>query len=294
MAVPHILAGSASGTTAQLDANFSYLSTRVDSITVIGSAMGIGTAAPVANLHVAASGGAASGSLSLCGTNGASGNASYILMGNSNGGGAAGPAMIVGANRELRFGVGTDYTDPSGGTFTASMTLTASGTMLIGKSSSSGGTAGAEIGSALGEVLLTRAGRPLWLNRLSSDGAIVDFTRDASGVGSISVTTTATAYNTSSDYRLKTNPQPLTGSGAFIDALQPKTWQWLADGTAGVGFLAHEVALVAPKSVTGAKDAIDSDGQPVYQAMEYGSAEFISNIIAELQSLRARVAALEA
>ena len=45
--------------------------------------------------------------------------------------------------------------------------------------------------------------------------------------------------------------------------------------------------------VVGEKDAVDADGKPVYQAMEYGSAEFIANIVAELQSLRARVAQLE-
>ena len=113
-------------------------------------------------------------------------------------------------------------------------------------------------------------------------------------VGNIQTNGSATSYNTSSDYRLKDNPQPLTGSGAFIDALKPKTWDWAADGTKGVGFIAHEVQEVSPSTVTGTKDAVDKEGKPIMQAMEYGSAEFIANIIAELQSLRARVAQLEA
>jgi hypothetical protein len=112
-------------------------------------------------------------------------------------------------------------------------------------------------------------------------------------VGTISTDGSSTAYNTSSDYRLKNNPQPLTGSGAFIDALQPKTWEWTADGSRGVGFIAHEVQAVSPKTVVGEKDAVDEDGNPVMQAMSYSSPEFIANIIAELQSLRARVAELE-
>jgi Chaperone of endosialidase len=103
-----------------------------------------------------------------------------------------------------------------------------------------------------------------------------------------------TTYSTSSDYRLKTNAQPLTGSGAFIDALQPKTWTWISSGTAGVGFIAHEAATVAPLSVSGQKDEVDADGNPKYQAIGYGSSEFIANIVAELKSLRARVATLEA
>ena len=75
---------------------------------------------------------------------------------------------------------------------------------------------------------------------------------------------------------------------AFIDALKPKTWAWKSDGSKGVGFIAHEVQEVSPSSVVGEKD-----GEKM-QVMEYGSAEFIANIIAELQSLRARVAQLEA
>ena len=123
----------------------------------------------------------------------------------------------------------------------------------------------------------------------------IRFSRNSLGntVGTISTTNSATAYNTSSDYRLKNNPQPLTGSGAFIDALQPKTWTWTVDGRRGVGFVAHEVQAVSPDTVHGDKDAVDLEGNPVMQSMEYGSAEFIANIIAELQSLRARVAQLE-
>ena len=123
--------------------------------------------------------------------------------------------------------------------------------------------------------------------------SVVSFFRSGTFTGNISNTNTATAYNTSSDYRLKDNPQPLTNSGVFIDALQPKTWAWKADGSRGVGFIAHEVQAVSPGSVVGEKDAVDADGKPIMQAMEYGSAEFIANIVAELQSLRARVAQLE-
>ena len=130
----------------------------------------------------------------------------------------------------------------------------------------------------------------------SSSYQAIRFSRNSLGniVGTITTTNAATAYNTSSDYRLKNNPQPLTGSGAFIDALQPKTWTWTVDGRRGVGFIAHEVQTVSPDTVHGAKDAVDNEGNPVMQSMEYGSAEFIANIVAELQSLRARVAQLEA
>jgi hypothetical protein len=130
--------------------------------------------------------------------------------------------------------------------------------------------------------------------RQNSDGSVFECWRGGSIVGEIQVSASGTTYGTISDYRLKNNRQPLTGSGAFIDALQPKTWTWAAGGATGVGFIAHEVAVVSPSSVSGEKDAVNADGTPKYQGMEYGSAEFIANIVAELQSLRARVAALEA
>ena len=129
-------------------------------------------------------------------------------------------------------------------------------------------------------------------------GQAIDFFANISGTavysGSVSLSGATTTYGSASDYRLKSNPQFLTGSGAFIDALQPRTWTWVSDGAAGVGFIAHEVAVVSPSSVVGEKDAVDENGNPKYQSMEYGSAEFIANIVSELQSLRTRVAALEA
>jgi hypothetical protein len=142
-------------------------------------------------------------------------------------------------------------------------------------------------------LAIARSGGSVFIaNRLTSDGDIVEFKRSGSGVGSISVTTTATAYNTSSDYRRKFNVQDLTGSGTFIDALKPRTFDW-DSGDKGVGFIAHEFAEVSPTSVHGEKDAVDADGKPIYQAMQASSAEVIANLVAELQSLRQRVAALE-
>jgi len=128
-------------------------------------------------------------------------------------------------------------------------------------------------------------------------GSAIEFYANVSGTvvysGAVSLNGNTAVLNSASDYRLKSNPQPLTGSGTFIDALQPKTWTWTGDGQRGVGFIAHEVASVSPTSVVGDKDAVDTNGNPKYQSLAYGSAEFIANIVAELQSLRARVAALE-
>lgn len=98
-----------------------------------------------------------------------------------------------------------------------------------------------------------------------------------------------------SDYRLKTIKGAVTKSGEFIDGLKPRFGSYIASPDKEEAFfVAHEVSEVSPTSVTGAKDAVDEDGNPIYQTVYYGGPEFIVNIIAELQSLRKRVAELEA
>lgn len=100
---------------------------------------------------------------------------------------------------------------------------------------------------------------------------------------------TSVSYNTSSDYRLKNITGPITTSGAYIDNLNPVEGTWKADGSTFVGLIAHEVQEVSRTQVaTGEKD-----GEQM-QAMDYSSSELIANMIAEVKSLRARVAALEA
>lgn len=116
----------------------------------------------------------------------------------------------------------------------------------------------------------------------------------AVAVGSISITASATTYNTSSDYRLKNEVVDLSGSGEFIDALRPRQWSWSIDGSKGAGFIAHELQAISPTSVTGEKDGLDDDGNPEYQSVGYGSAEIIANLVAEVKALRQRVASLEA
>ena len=176
--------------------------------------------------------------------------------------------------------------------FTQAMTLDSSSNLLVGKTSFDYSIRGFQA-SPVGDVGNTQPGACFFANRTTTTGDAFIWFYGGVKVGSVSVTGSATSYNTSSDYRLKDNQQPLTGSGKFIDSLQPKTWSWKADGSKGVGFIAHEVQEVSPQSVVGEKDAVDEEGNPIMQAMEYGSAEFIANIVAELQSLRKRVAALE-
>lgn len=168
----------------------------------------------------------------------------------------------------------------------------ASGNFLVSKSSAGLANQGCEL-SAAGIIYGTSSGaQALTLNRLGSTGTIAQFRQASVAVGSIDVTASNTSYNTSSDYRLwwKEGHTALTGSGDFIDALNPRYFPIVGHA----GFVAHEFQQVSPSSVSGEKDAVDENNEPIYQGMQASSSDVMAHIIAELQSLRRRVAALEA
>ena len=106
----------------------------------------------------------------------------------------------------------------------------------------------------------------------------------ASQVGTISVTSSSTAYNTSSDYRLKENIQPMQNALAVVQQLNPVTYTWKADGSDGQGFIAHELQAVVPDCVTGEKDAVDADGNPVYQGID--TSFLVATLVAAIQELK--------
>jgi len=119
------------------------------------------------------------------------------------------------------------------------------------------------------------------------------FLNDAgSTVGYIyTVAQTGTSYFSVSDRRLKSNITDITTSGEFIDALKPRNFTWTDANVVDQGFIADEFQTVVPLAVNGQANAVDSDGNPVYQAIEASSAQVIANLVAEVKSLRARLKA---
>jgi len=121
----------------------------------------------------------------------------------------------------------------------------------------------------------------------------ISFSNGNGVVGTISTNASATAYNTSSDYRLKDNVQPITGALARLDELKPIRFEWKSDlGTVLDGFLAHEAQAVVPESVTGEKDEVDENGNPEYQGID--QSKLVPLLVAAVQELSAEVAALKA
>jgi hypothetical protein len=118
-------------------------------------------------------------------------------------------------------------------------------------------------------------------------------------VGTITTTLSATAYVTSSDYRLKEDVQPMTGALEKVAALKPVTYKWKADGSDGEGFIAHELQVVCPAAVSGEKDAVNEDGSINPQGID--TSFLVATLTAAIQEqqamieeLKAKVAALEA
>jgi hypothetical protein len=127
----------------------------------------------------------------------------------------------------------------------------------------------------------------------------LSFYRQGTNVGSISDNGSNTAFNTSSDYRLKENVKELEGALVKINALQPKTYNFITTPEITQdGFLAHELQEVLPYAVTGEKDALDNEGNIRPQQVDYSKLAVllvgaVQELSAQVQELSARVMELE-
>jgi hypothetical protein len=122
--------------------------------------------------------------------------------------------------------------------------------------------------------------------RNGNDGAVATWWYNESTlVGRIAITSSATSYITSSDYRLKENIAPMTGALGKVAQLKPVTYTWKADGSDGQGFIAHELAEVCPDAVVGEKDAVNEDGSINPQGID--TSFLVATLTAAIQELKA-------
>jgi hypothetical protein len=252
--------------------------------------VGIGTTSPAGRLTISGGGSYAPSLSGQLLTLRSGAGVAYMTMGN--GDGADSYRYIGGASATQLFGKVTDA-----GAVTEHMRIDSDGNLLVGTTNTiiynTTNTGIAIGGGASPAIQISRnADIALLLNRLTSDGQIATFSRQGTTVGNINVTTTATAYNTSSDYRLKNTIAPMTGALAKVAQLKPVTYKWKADGSDGEGFIAHELAEVCPHAVSGAKDAIDEDGNPQYQGIDVSF--LVATLTAALQEQQALIVDLQA
>jgi hypothetical protein len=263
--------------------------------------VGIGTSSIDTKLHIQVSSGDADLKLE-------DGSGTYMLIDQNS----------IGGSDVVRFKSGTSLTER--------MRIDSSGNLLVGTTDTTlySNTSGTGfMVSAGGRIDVADDTTCANFNRMASDGTIIEFRKAGTTVGSIGVTGSSTSYNTSSDYRLKEDWKPMSGSIDRLKNLNPVNFAWKADGLRVDGFLAHEAAEVVPEAVTGEKDAmrtgeyevtpavLDDDGNvvteavmgtrevPDYQGIDQSKlvpllTAALQEAVAKIEALETRIAALEA
>tara|TARA_R110002167_G_scaffold236945_1_gene442136 strand:- start:14 stop:760 length:747 start_codon:yes stop_codon:yes gene_type:complete len=146
------------------------------------------------------------------------------------------------------------------------MTISPSGNVLVGTDSAGTQAAGGVAIVPTSDSLI-RVGHA---NGTGSGSLYMQFSYNGSALGSISQHgTSQILFNTSSDYRLKENVVPMTGSIDRVKALKPSQFNFITDADKTVdGFLAHEAQAVVPECATGTKDAMRDEEYEVTAAVE--------------------------
>ena len=144
---------------------------------------------------------------------------------------------------------------------------------------------------------------------------------NGTGIGGIAQNSSGNGvtFNTSSDYRLKTNESSITDGITRVKQLKPYQFEWKSDlGTKVDGFFAHEVSSIVPEAITGTKDAVETTyydeeknlpegksigdvketDRPIYQSIDQSKlvpllTAALKEAIAKIETLETKVAALE-
>jgi hypothetical protein len=134
----------------------------------------------------------------------------------------------------------------------------------------------------------------MWNNATSGNNNFCEFLTESSLTARGSITYNRgvglTVFNTTSDYRLKTEINDFNALD-IINNLKPKEYRIGEAENKSIGFIAHELQEYLPQAVTGEKDAIDEDGNPIYQSVDYS--QLTGLLTKAIQELSAKVLALE-
>jgi hypothetical protein len=138
---------------------------------------------------------------------------------------------------------------------------------------------------------------PVLMNRITgtTSASMVQFYRNGTAAGTINASTTAAPTLVApSDYRLKENIEPLTDAADRIKSANVYSYNFIddEDQETRYGFLAHEVQDLMHDLVIGEKDAVDEDGEPIYQHIQ--ETRLIPILVAALKDALIRIDALEA
>jgi hypothetical protein len=165
--------------------------------------------------------------------------------------------------------------------------------LLIGKSNNVLGAAGHTFGLD-GYLYHTRNGDIMWLNCLASSGTAITFMQNSGTKGSVTVNSTGTTYNTTSDRRLKDNIEPIADATDKLMDMKPVTHTWIdnPDEPQVHGFIAQEMQEVVPEAVSG-----DAESDEM-MSMDYGRitpviVAALQDALNEIKELKTRIDELE-
>ena len=200
-------------------------------------------------------------------------------------------------------------TGPTGATASSRMAITSGGAVYIGTTSNPLSNATPLLGIVAGaatDVINIRHNQDgnntinVWQTGNTTHTALAFYKGNTQDLrGGISVSTSGVAYNTTSDYRLKTNITPIENGINRLMQLKPSKFNWIESGKETEGFIAHELQEIFPDAVTGEKDAIySSTGKIKPQSVDYGRitpllVKAIQELKAELEIAKAEIQTLK-
>ena len=238
-----------------LGSNTTVLGNSSTTTTAIYGKVGIGTTSPASKLTINTDANSNANAITIYSNNTTAGAytsiGSYYANGNTN------------VNSQIRFGNeitngGEGYLALATGASSATerMRITSGGDVFIGATSAAnveklGVTYNSQ--DRLGFVL-----NDTYTGAATSQIAI-QFRRNGSAIGSVTTTTTTTAYNITSDYRLKQDFKPFNGLD-LVSKIKVYDYKWKSDNSRMNGVIAHELQEVVPYAVTGEKDAKEMQG----------------------------------
>ena len=121
----------------------------------------------------------------------------------------------------------------------------------------------------------------------------ISFYNHGNHVGAVYYSSSATSYNTSSDYRLKENEVSISDGITRLKTLKPYRFNFKIQPDVRVdGFFAHEVAPTVPEAVQGEKDAEDMQQMDQSKLVPLLTAA-LQEAITKIETLETKVAALE-
>jgi hypothetical protein len=184
------------------------------------------------------------------------------------------------------------------------MIITSDGQVLIGMTSNTGaGIASVRAGLFSGQR--DNSIDPVfqaWNQGTSLDNQFVHFYTEGGGGtfrGSIDFNRGAglVRYNTSSDYRLKSEIEDFNASEIILN-LKPKKYRIGDAEQKTIGFIAHELQEYYPQAVSGTKDQINQNGDPIYQGVDYSQltgllVKAIQEQQSQIESLKAEIQTLK-